>query len=151
VCSSDLPSFATGWCHGAPGIALARLATPSLLADPIVCAEVDAAIDTTCACGAGGLDHPCCGTMGRIDTLLLAARVRGRPELAERARRTAARVVMRARQAGDYRFPGLAAGDLHPGLFTGLAGIGHQLLRLRDPDAVPSMLLWSRSDERTPR
>ncbi len=147
----DAPAFATGWCHGAPGIALARLATPSLLADPMVCAEVDAAIETTCACGAAGLDHACCGTMGRIDTLLLAARVRGREDLVDRARRTAARVVRRARLAGDYRFPGLAAGDHAPGLFTGLAGIGHQLLRLRDPDEVPSMLLWSRFEERTLR
>lgn len=147
----DAPAFATGWCHGAPGIALARLASPRLLADPIVCAEVDAAIETTCACGAGGLDHACCGTMGRIDTLLVAARVRGRSDLADRAARTVARVVRRARRAGDYRFSGLAAGDHTPGLFTGLAGIGHQLLRLRDPDLVPSVMLWSRSDERTPR
>lgn len=137
------PGFAVGWCNGAPGIALARLATPRLLADPIVCAEVDAAVATTCACGAGGLDHPCCGSMGRIETLLLAARVRARPDLAARAHRTAARVVRRAQRAGGYRFPGLAADEHAPGLFTGLAGIGHQLLRLRDPERIPPVLLWS--------
>jgi lantibiotic modifying enzyme len=29
-----------------------------------------------------------------------------------------------------------------PGLFDGLAGIGHQMLRLAFPNLVPSVLLW---------
>lgn len=139
----DTPAFANGWCNGAPGIALSRLGSTRLRGDPIVCAEVDAALDTTCACGAEGLDHLCCGAMGRVETLWVAATELDRAELGRRAGRLAARVVRRARRDGGYRFSGLIPGDLNPGLFTGTAGIGYQLLRLRDPELIPSVLSWS--------
>jgi lantibiotic modifying enzyme len=29
-----------------------------------------------------------------------------------------------------------------PGFFRGMAGIGYQLLRLADPNSLPSVLLW---------
>lgn len=136
------PRFAAGWCNGAPGIGLARLASPAGQRDAFACTEIDAAVRITCACDARGADHLCCGTLGRLETLSLAATAPERAPLAATVAATTAKVVRRARRTGDYRFAGNASGDMNPGLFTGLAGIGYQLARQAQPGRLPSVLLW---------
>jgi type 2 lantibiotic biosynthesis protein LanM len=136
------PRFAFGWCHGAPGIGLARLGSLGVFDDEAVRAEVDAALRTTIACGAEGVDHLCCGTMGRFETLAVAAAELERDDLRILAETNAAAVVQRARETGAYRLPGLAGEAISPSLFCGLSGIGYQLLRLGYPDQIPSVLLW---------
>lgn len=134
--SGDAPIFLNAWCHGAPGIALSRLAMAETL-------QAERCIAATERHGLGEADHLCCGTTGRIDVLLEASRRLGRPAAAGRARRLAAEVVRRAEQEGGYRFPaGGADAALSPGLFTGAAGIGYTWLRLARPDALPSVLLF---------
>jgi lantibiotic modifying enzyme len=105
-------------------------------------AEVETGLKAVCACGAGGFDLMCCGTMGRIETLAVAADRLDRDDLRAIAQSTAAAVVRRAQEAGGYRLAGGAAGSLFPDLFCGLPGIGYQLLRLGFPERVPSVLLW---------
>ncbi|MBI4818963.1 MAG: type 2 lantipeptide synthetase LanM [Deltaproteobacteria bacterium] len=139
----DRPRFAMGWCHGAPGIALARLGMLSAFDDSAIRAELELGVSTTMAFQGGSPDHLCCGSMGRVESLFTVGRTSSLPELELSASRMAAKVVTFARASGSYRLPGAAPESLCPGLFTGIAGIGHQLLRLAAPEIVPSVLLWA--------
>lgn len=135
------PGFMVAWCHGAPGIGLARLGGLRVLDSPRVREEIDVAMQTTADCPLGGRDNLCCGTMGRTDILLSFARRLKRPQVEDRARRHAAWTVCRARQQG-YRILDIEAQDAFvPGMFQGLSGIGYAMLRLADPK-LPSVLLW---------
>jgi type 2 lantibiotic biosynthesis protein LanM len=136
------PGFAVGWCHGAPGIGLARLGSLCAFDNEIVRHEIEAALGTTVGCEVEGPDHLCCGVMGRLETLMVAADVFDRPDLDTIAATAVAAVVGRARSSGAYRLPGALPGDLCPALFTGISGIGYQLLRLAEPQRVPSVMLW---------
>jgi lantibiotic modifying enzyme len=51
----------------------------------------------------------------------------------------AARALSSIEQQGYV--PGTPLGVQTPGLMTGLAGIGYQLLRLAEPESVPAVLL----------
>ncbi len=137
-------SFMVSWCHGAPGIGLARLGGLERLDTAQVRADIEVALATTQAYGAQGLDHLCCGTLGRVEFLLEAARRLSRPELAEKARAWAAHIVARAKQAGGYTLSLQTSPPqwLSPGFFQGLAGVGYELLRLTYPDRLPAVLLW---------
>lgn len=137
--------FFTTWCHGAPGIGLARLGGLAALDTPQVRREIDIALKTTLEYGLRPLeDHLCCGHFGRMDLLVTASELLGRPELLETARSQATWVVQRAAQYGDFQLHDTLPHGVHnPGFFTGSAGIGYQLLRLAHPDQVPSALLWA--------
>jgi type 2 lantibiotic biosynthesis protein LanM len=133
--AGDGPNFAFSWCHGAPGIGLARLHALRLLEDPVLRTEIDAALQTTCTHGFGGYHTLCCGDLGNLELLLQADSVLADPRWRRELDRQTARIV----GAATWRCasPG---GLLSPGLMTGLAGIGYGLLRLARPDQVPSVL-----------
>jgi lantibiotic modifying enzyme len=132
------------WCHGAPGIGLARLDGLALDDDPACLREIDAALKTTIDFGLRGPDYPCCGNLGRIELLLEAGRRLDRPALCRRATSAAAAVVERAAREGGFRvIRDRPARSFKPGFFRGVAGIGYQLLRIADPERVPSVLLWA--------
>jgi type 2 lantibiotic biosynthesis protein LanM len=132
--------FMTAWCHGASGIGLGRLACVGHLADPTLHVEIDVALSTTLATGFGLNDSLCHGDLGNLDLLLEAQRCYGAgdPRTARLGSITAA-VLEGAAQRG-WRY-GVTLDAETPGLMTGLAGIGYQLLRLADPGRVPSILL----------
>lgn len=134
--------FAMAWCHGAPGIALGRLGNLDIVDDRETRAEIEAGLRAVRSCGARGNDILCCGTMGRIETLLTAADRLSRPDLRVAARATADVVVHRACESGSYRLAGNMPASAFPGLFCGLPGIGYQLLRIVFPERIPSVLLW---------
>ncbi|WDD92622.1 type 2 lantipeptide synthetase LanM family protein [Burkholderia sp. FERM BP-3421] len=144
----DPPGFALSWCHGAPGIGLARAAGLALDAGADAAggearAELDAALATTRAAGLPALDHLCCGGFGLVDTLLSAGLHPGRDAARDEAGRLAAQILARADTAGGFRlFGNLPASARNPGLFQGTAGIGYQMLRLAAPTRVPSVLLF---------
>lgn len=125
------------WCHGSPGIGLAR-ADCLRTGDPEVAADLDLALRSTLAAG-WGMNHSLChGEFGSIE-LLTTAIANGHPELdAERAAR-GARAVATIERLGPLC--GTPGGVATPGLMVGLAGIGHGLLRLGFPEQVPSVLL----------
>jgi type 2 lantibiotic biosynthesis protein LanM len=133
------PGFMWAWCHGAPGIGMARLATPVEGDEERRRSEVAAALAGTAAHGFGGPDILCHGALGNLDLLLLAAAEEGERASRYEALRRAEVVVDRRRRTGAWRFD-KASGLDGPGLMTGIAGIGYQLLRLADPEAVPSVL-----------
>jgi type 2 lantibiotic biosynthesis protein LanM len=130
--------YSTTWCYGAPGIGLARLRCLGHLHDPTLRTEIDTALRTTQAKGFG-LSHILChGDLGNLELLLEAAHAF--PESAWQAEvdRLTAGILNSIERDGW-----LCANPMNlesPGLMTGLAGIGHQLLRLAAPARVPSVL-----------
>lgn len=130
------------WCHGAPGIGLARLCCHQAAALPGVIDEAATAMATTQRHLLGRLDHLCCGNLGRADTLLEAARALGRDGLRQAALDAAGRVIERAARNGGYTlFSNLPVTVFHPGFFQGTAGIGYAFLRLAGHD-LPAVLAW---------
>jgi type 2 lantibiotic biosynthesis protein LanM len=138
--TKDNPKCMCSWCHGAPGIGLARVATLDILDTPEIRQDIEAAITTTLNYGLSDIDHLCCGNMGRVEFLFTAGRKLNRPELVEAAMKLASQVVARAEEKGHYGYGSIL--DFHPGFFQGASGIGYQLLRLAYPDQLPSVLLW---------
>ena len=136
------PGFPVQWCHGAAGIALARLGCRDALPGAGLEGEIEAALATTRRFGLGELDHVCCGNLSRVETLLVASRQLGRPELGREALEGAGKVLARARRNGAYTlFSNLPCSVYNPGFFQGTSGIGYELLRLARPE-LPCILLW---------
>jgi type 2 lantibiotic biosynthesis protein LanM len=142
------PGFNTvSWCHGATGIGLGRLGGLSILETLEETSEIhqdiEVALQKTQKYSLQGVDHLCCGNLGRCELLLLGAQKLSRPELLTMAQQRAAWVVARAKLAGGYQlFANLPNHVFNPSFFQGTAGIGYELLRLAHPEALPSVLLW---------
>jgi class II lanthipeptide synthase len=133
--------FSVTWCHGAPGIGLARLRSLAHLDTPEVRADINAAVNTTIVRGFGGNHSLCHGDLGNLDFLLDTAFTLADAELADRVYRIAGSILDSINTHGWLC--GVPSGVETPGLLTGLAGIGYGLLRLADPERVPSLLTVS--------
>ena len=132
------PNFVVSWCHGAPGIGLARLRSLAHIDDEHIRSEIDAALHTTLKGGFGSNHSLCHGDLGNLEPLLEASlRADGSP-WRERVSRIASIVLESIRESGWVC--GVPFGVETPGLMTGLAGIGYGLLRLAEPMRVPSVL-----------
>jgi lantibiotic modifying enzyme len=136
------------WCHGAPGIGMARVNLHRLLPEePEILAEAEIAIRTTTATLVPAAPQRlgnfslCHGDGGNADLLILAADLLGRPELRSQAEAVGIRGI---EQFEDHGLPWpcgvLGAGET-PNLMLGLAGIGYFLLRLYDSAAHPTVLV----------
>ncbi|MGI3783233.1 MAG: lanthionine synthetase LanC family protein, partial [Janthinobacterium lividum] len=136
------PVCSTRWCHGAPGIALARMGGLPALDNTRIRQDIDTGLQTTQEFGLEGLDHLCCGNLGRAEVLLSAGRRLGRPELTLAAQRLAGAIVTRADASGSFLLHPLSSQVYAPGLFQGAAGVVYSLLRLAHPDQLRSVLLW---------
>jgi type 2 lantibiotic biosynthesis protein LanM len=128
------------WCHGAPGIGLARLGCGESLDDPEIEAEIDVALQTTANEGFRTGHSLCHGSFGNLELLHVAARRRASPALQTQVSQLCAALLDDA-GANGWRCGNPAVVET-PGLMTGLAGIGYQLLRLAEPERVPSVLLF---------
>jgi lantibiotic modifying enzyme len=130
------------WCHGAPGIGLARIGTARRggLDAELLARDVRNAL----ACIESGeeerVDTLCCGTLASIEFLSEAAAALGRNDLRELASRRLTAVLELAASTGDYRW-GVGSKRFHLGLFRGLAGVGYACLRQVD-DSLPNVLIW---------
>jgi lantibiotic modifying enzyme len=132
------------WCHGAPGIGMARLRAYQLTGDESYRTEAETAIRTTAAAlrtpEAEGGFALCHGLAGNADLFLLANDVLGDPRYRGVAEMVAQRGVER------YALPrigwpcGVNSGGETPGMMMGLAGIGWFYLRMHDA-GVPAVLL----------
>ena len=131
------PGAPIAWCHGAPGVGLGRVLSLPHDDTPARRSELRIALASTVRLGRAP-DHSLChGDLGNADILLVADRAGIDPAHRTAAERLAAGVV-RDWQAGGRWRSGVPGGVETPGLFLGLAGIGYGLLRVRDPDQVPS-------------
>jgi len=139
----DAVSYMAAWCHGAPGIALARLGSLSVLQDAEVNAEIDAALRTTIAQGFGRNHSLCHGDMGNLDILLSATQLLANPRYIEGIQEVVQRIAPMLLDSIETRrwISGVPHGIETPGLMVGLAGIGYVLLRLAAPEGMPSVLL----------
>jgi lantibiotic modifying enzyme len=133
------PRFAAAWCHGAAGIGLARLSALAALDDGDLGDEIQAALKATTRDGFGRSHCLCHGDMGNLELLLASARALDDPALARAARQMGARIVESIEREGCYC--GGPGGVELPGLMLGIAGIGYQMLRLAEPEKVPSILM----------
>jgi type 2 lantibiotic biosynthesis protein LanM len=138
------PGYGLAWCHGAPGIGLARVRSYELTGDRSFLTEIDSAVATTVE----GFSNPayvtnyslCHGAFGNAELLIYASEVLGAAELADKARA----LGIRALEERDNDEPwscGTSPSSETPGLMLGLAGIGYYYLRLFDSQSNPSVLL----------
>ncbi|SDM68801.1 type 2 lanthipeptide synthetase LanM family protein [Allokutzneria albata] len=137
-----------GWCHGVPGVGLARAGIAGLGGEWDVRHDLDAAERATALAlfgETGGLlasvgDHGLChGDLGALELLVLAAHRRSDVDGLRRCGQAVRAVRDRGREAGWRTGP--ARPESVPGLMHGRAGIGYNLLRLVAPELVPSVLL----------
>lgn len=128
----------TAWCHGAPGIGNGRLRSLPHFDNAEIRAEIDTALHTTLTQGFG-LNHCLChGDLGNLDLLLQASQTLDDPKWRSQVNRLAAMILESINQHGWLC--GVPLGVETPGLMTGLAGIGYELLRLAEPTCIPSVL-----------
>jgi lantibiotic modifying enzyme len=141
-------TFATSWCHGAPGIALSRARAWTVSNDPARWEEADAGLATTRTAIAGMLEHPmpdwslCHGLTGNIEIVQQAAELLGTNAASHRAAALAAAAEVCKRRPREWRTSGTtepAAPD--PTLMLGLAGIGMFFLRLSGAHPASVLLL----------
>ena len=129
----------TAWCHGAPGIGLARLHSLPHLDDAEIRAEINIALHTTLAHGFGSNHSLCHGDLGNLELLLQASQILDETQWKPHVDRLTAVILESINKHGWLC--GVPLGVETPGLMTGLAGIGYQLLRLAAPERVPSVLV----------
>ncbi|HEU5374626.1 MAG TPA: type 2 lanthipeptide synthetase LanM family protein [Ktedonobacteraceae bacterium] len=141
--SGEPLDYRVAWCHGAPGIGLARLGGLAWLDNAQVRADIDIALQRTIKEGVQHVDHLCCGNMGRVDILLTAGRQLARPDLSSTAEQFLRQIVLRAEETGGFAIdPLLPRQVYHFGFFQGTSGFGYTLLRVAYPEQLPSVLLW---------
>ena len=140
-------SFATLWCHGAPGIALSRLRALQILKDDTSKAEAIIALQTTRRTirrwlYSGTENYSLChGLAGNAEVLLYGCQVLGTETTEDRE------LVVEIANAGQEMYAmrggrwlcGTGGGET-PNLMLGLAGIGLFYLRLYMPQ-IPSILI----------
>ena len=142
----------TAWCHGAPGIGLARALGLDAFRDAEIEGEIAVAMATTTEAPAGRADHLCCGVMGRSEALLVMGSRLGDAAAIAAAQEMATRVAIAAATDGGraIRTEGFEHRTFQPGFFRGLAGIGYQLLRTAEPARLPSVLGFERIAKEAP-
>jgi type 2 lantibiotic biosynthesis protein LanM len=134
----ETPALMWSWCHGAPGIGLARLVALQHLRDTDVRNDLDLAIASTVANGFPTNDSLCHGDLGNLELLVRAREVGFGGSWETTLASEASRLVERLAR-GEWRC-GIPGGVETPGLMMGLAGIGYGLLRLGATERVPSVL-----------
>lgn len=127
------------WCHGAPGIGLSRLAMLKHVNESFIYEDIETAIKTTLVSGFGTNHSMCHGDLGNLELLLKASQSLGDAALHKATYSRAKDILIDIRDKGART--GVPLGVETPGLMTGIAGIGYQLLRLAAPERVPSVLL----------
>lgn len=132
-------SCMVAWCNGAPGIGLSRLAILKYVNDQIIREEIDISLKTTIAGGLSWNHALCHGALGNLDTVLTATQILPAPRYHEVLECMTAMILESINDNGWVT--GAPLGIETPGLMTGLAGIGYELLRLAAPEKVPSVLL----------
>ena len=141
----ERPLEQAAWCHGPPGMALARAVGLGGAAAGPDCSDLEECLELTSALPESPLDHVCCGNLGRADILWTTGCSLSRPQLLDQASELAARVLARAEADGFSVAPDEAErtvpASFRPSFFRGLAGIGYTLLRLVNPHRLPCVLV----------
>lgn len=137
------PRFMTAWCHGSPGIGLARVRAFELTSQEVYRKEAEAALESTLAALEPSLGQGyslCHGLGGNCELPLYAAEVFAEPFLREICQRCAEFGEQAYGQTGVAWPCGTIEQVPDPSLLLGEAGIGYFYLRLASPE-TPSILL----------
>lgn len=130
------------WCHGAPGVGLARLLWPESSRDAAWHEETLRCVEKTLAEGFAGGHCLCHGQFGNLELPLQWAIQARDAAMLGRCRALGHGLIEQSRDAG-WRCGGRSIAELPLGLMVGLAGIAYGCLRLADPWHVPSALSLS--------
>jgi lantibiotic biosynthesis protein len=147
----DARTFLTMWCHGAPGIALARLYAYEQLGDLRWWQDATIALGTTervtrQLADGGGIDFSLChGLAGNAEPFTEASRVLGPDAVAADIPRLVADHGLERYVGTGVPWPCGTHTEQTQNLMLGLAGIGYFYLRLAAP-RIPSVLLPTRWD-----
>lgn len=141
-------SFQTSWCHGAPGIGLARLRAAALDAEQSAAhgQKARAALATTLTAIEQNLQTPrfdttlCHGLAGLSEIVLIYAEAFDDDGYREMATSATGELIRRYAETCDWP-GGNITGGVNPTLMIGISGVGHHLLRLHAPRRVPPLLV----------
>jgi lantibiotic modifying enzyme len=135
-------SWPCRWCHGAPGIGLARIATikRGRLDNKLLATDIGNALEGVERGWRGDVDTLCCGALGSVEFFYEAGKALGRKDLCELASHRLMIILDAARSTGDYRWNS-GKRQFNLGLFRGLAGVAYTALRLAD-GSLPNILIW---------
>ncbi|SMC70521.1 type 2 lanthipeptide synthetase LanM family protein [Rhizobium sp. RU36D] len=140
---NSVTPFKSTWCHGAPGIALARQSICELLPDLTEAQTIplENAMATARQQPIDDVDDLCCGEAGRLDILLTLSARRGDAEL-----KSEAEAALTARlpdwASGRSRLMAAQAGAPDdPSLLRGLGGPAHVLIRHLASENAADVLL----------
>ncbi len=135
------------WCHGAPGIGLARLRHYDISGDEECKKEAEIAVNTTRrmidqSLQSGQINFSLChGVAGNTELLLSAGISLKNKEHINYAERVGeSGITLFANPSKPWPCGIIGAGEL-PGLMLGIAGIGLFYLRLYDPSNIHSILI----------
>jgi type 2 lantibiotic biosynthesis protein LanM len=136
------PGWPCQWCHGAPGIGLARIAMTKRagLDSKLLATDIQNALVGVERGWPGPLDTLCCGTLGSVEFFCEAGSVLGRSDLRDLAARRLMSLLQTAATTGDYRWNS-GERQFNLGLFRGLAGVGYTSLRQAD-SSLPNVIIW---------
>ena len=129
------------WCHGAPGIGLARIGKVKL-GGALDLVEKDIRNAAKCANmnWPNSVDSLCCGTLGSIEFLKEAGTLLDDEQLHQLADQRLKEVVSNKYEGGSYAL-GVGSTQFNLGFFRGLSGVGYTLLRRINP-GLPNVLIW---------
>ena len=142
------PKYMDAWCHGSPGIGLARLAQVERTGDEDCRRDLFRAIERTkrIAPRKTYSQTICHGLFGDLELLLEASFLLDDPTIVTSAAASGGPLekALEEVESGKPLWSGYAAletpvEDLS--LFMGIAGIGYSMLRWHDPKRTPSVLL----------
>lgn len=143
--------FMQAWCHGSPGIGLARLRafmllkTPTYLAQVRDCLPEKVNLDLLEKESEDPLLILCHGICGNADLKIEFARQTREDTLLAEVKKLGKWIIRRRAEGMSYRSGFALSPEEDTSLFMGSAGIGYFFLRLHNPD-TPSVLLISGPD-----
>jgi lantibiotic modifying enzyme len=124
------------WCHGRSGILLGRREILNRLGETPGVADLTAVTERVATDPPSERDHLCCGTFGRVETLLAASDGDDRWHAA--AQRLLSAPLARRERAGAFELEtGHTYREPNPTLFDGLAGVTYICLRAAAPTELP--------------
>jgi type 2 lantibiotic biosynthesis protein LanM len=137
--ATERPSSLWAWCHGAPGIGIARARLLMLgWSDSGILNDIDRAVRSTSRFGFGMNHSLCHGDLGNLELFSLLPSDRRNRDVAVAVATQLESMLLRASTYGWQC--GVPHAVPTPGLMTGLAGVGYGLLRSALPGVIPSLL-----------
>lgn len=141
---SPEPVCSLAWCHGAPGIGLARLRLLEITKDAQLISGAETAVATTAknlSLMMLGNYSMCHGVFGNAELLLFAAEILQQPALVAAVAAAVDECINSYLQKGIPIPNGLQSGHETPDFMLGSSGIGYFFLRLAAPEKVPPVLV----------